>query len=311
MAGVYVFDYEDEDIETTGLVGDLQPLECIFDEAKNGESLLTMRLCYDPLEKWKAVKVGNYLKALVPVRVPPKIVKNKYAQEVMTFKVKSSVTTYAYVWVSSWGVTEAGEFGGEDGEWPVFQSGPLKRKVKIKRRIRAGAKVQVLEQHDDGRCKVYIPSVGSGWTQIDNLEQDVSHTIPATFAGVESATTATRLAYQLFQVTSVEQTLDSVAVTAQHVFYELANTYTTYKSVWPVEAHNAIDGIFDGLVSPDDRFTCLTDSSHKAGSLDYERVNVVQALLDPEYGICAQYGLSLIRDDYDLYLLKEVGSDRV
>lgn len=310
MAGVYVFDYEDEDIETTGLVGDLQPLECIFDEVKNGESLLTMRLCYDPLDKWKAVKVGNYIKALVPVRVPPKIVKNKYAQEVMTYKVKSSVTTYVYVWVSSGEVERP---TGNPMIYPaflIFRSAEKKKKVKVKRRIKAGATVQVLEQHDDGRCKVYLPGVGSGWTMIDNLEQDVSHTIPATFSGVESATTATRLAYQLFQVVAVEQTLDSVTVTARHVFYELANTYTTYRSTWPVEAHNAIDGIFDGLVSPDKRYTCLTDSSHKAGALNYERVNVVQALLDPEYGICAQYGLSLIRDNYDLYLLKEVGSDR-
>ena len=309
MAGVYVFDYDDVDIETTGLVGDLQPLECIFDEAKNGESLLTMRLCYDSLDKWKAVKVGNYIKALVPVRVPPKITNNKYAQEVMTYKVKSSVTTYATIWVSS-GIVERPEGNPMIFARFMFRAAETKKQVKVKRRIKAGSKVQVLKQYDDGRCKIYMPGVGSGWTVIDNLEQDVSHTIPATFAGVESATTATRLAYQLFQITSVEQTLDSVAVTARHVFYELVNTYTTYKSTWPVEAHNAIDGIFDGLVSPEDRFTCLTDSSHKAGALDYERVNVVQALLDPEYGICAQYGLSLIRDNYDLYVLKEVGSDR-
>ena len=45
MAGVYVFDYNDVDIDTTGLVGDLQPVECTFYEEKNGESNLSMRLC--------------------------------------------------------------------------------------------------------------------------------------------------------------------------------------------------------------------------------------------------------------------------
>ena len=309
MAGVYVFDYNDVDLDTTGLVGDLQPLECTFDEQKNGESLLTMQLCYDPLDKWKAVKVGNYIKALVPVRVPPKIVNHQYAQEVMTYKVKSSVTAYAYVWESS-GEVERPSVNPMINPYLVYRTANTKKKVKVKRRIKAGATVQVLEQYDDGRCKVYVPGVGSGWTLIDNLEQDVSHTIPATFAGVESTVTAPRLAYQLFQVTTVEQTLDSVHVKANHVFYELANTYTSYKSTWPVEAHNAIDGVFAGLVSPEDRFTCLTDATHKAGALDYDRVNVVQALLDPEYGICAQYGLSLIRDNYDVYALKNVGSDR-
>lgn len=309
MAGVYVFDYNDVDFDTTGLVGDLQPIECTFYEEKNGESSLTMRLCYDPLHKWAAVKVGSYIKAQVPVRIPPKIINNKYAEEVMIFRVKNSVDAYAYIWESS-GIVERPQ--GNPMIYPMFmyRSANEKKQVKVKRRIKAGTEVLVLEQYDDGRCKVYLPDVGSGWTVLDNLEQDVSYTIPATFVGVESATTATRLSYQLFQVATVEQTLDSVTVTARHVFYELATTYTSYKNTWPVEAHKAIEGIFDGLVTPEDRFTCLTDASHKAGALDYERVNMVQALLDPENGICAQYGLSLIRDNYDLYALKNVGSDR-
>ena len=84
MAGVYVFKFDDVDFDTTGLVGDLQPVECTFYEEKNGESNLSMRLCYDPLNKWAAVKVGSYIKAQVPVRVPPKITDHAYDQEIMT-----------------------------------------------------------------------------------------------------------------------------------------------------------------------------------------------------------------------------------
>ena len=169
--------------------------------------------------------------------------------------------------------------------------GGVHKEVKRKKYLRAGSEVQVLEQRSDGRVKVYSPKFGTGWTLDSNLEQVATSTIPATFAGVESVVTPTRLQYQLFQVTSVEQTLDGVSVTAQHVFYELLHTVTNYKAKYPVEAFSAINGIFDGMVTADERFTCLTDPSHKAGALDYERVNMVQALLDPENGICAQYGL--------------------
>ena len=192
----------------------------------------------------------------------------------------------------------------------VAGGGVQQKEVKRKKYLRAGTEVQVLEHKSDGKVKVYGKGFGTGWTLESNLEQVVSNTIPATFAGVESVVTPTRLQYQLFQVTSIEQTLDGVSVTAQHVFYELLHTVTNYKSKYPVEAFNAINGIFDGMVTADERFTCLTDASHKAGALDYERANVVQALLDPENGICAQYGLSLIRDNYDLYALQNVGSDR-
>lgn len=312
MAGVYVFKFDDVDFDTTGLVGDLQPVECTFYEEKNGESNLTMRLCYDPLNKWAAVKVGSYIKAQVPVRVPPKITDNAYDQEIMTWRVKTSIEKETTVWVSAGTVRER----DADGTKALFYNiavaggGGKPKEVKRKRYLSAGSEVQVLEQRSDGRVKVYSPKFGTGWTLDSNLEQVASSTIPATFAGVESVVTPTRLQYQLFQVTSVEQTLDGVSVTAQHVFYELLHTVTNYKAKYPVEAFSAINGIFDGMVTADERFTCLTDASHKAGALDYERVNMVQALLDPENGICAQYGLSLIRDNYDLYALKNVGSDR-
>ncbi len=313
MPGVYVYDYDAVDLDTTGLVGDLMPVSCYFDEAKNGESVLTMRLIYDDLHKWAAVKVGSYVKAMVPVRVPPKISDNAYDREIMTYRVKASVTATAWVYVSSGYVRESISAPAAKSLFyniAATGGGGEPKEVKVKRKIRAGTEVQVLETKDDGTCRVYAKGIGKGWTFLENLEPVVASTIPDTFSGVESVVTPSRLEYQLFQVTAIEQTLDHVDVTAQHVFYELLHSYTNYKTEWPVEAYEAINGVFGGMVTVDERFTCLTDTAEKAGALDYERKNVVQALLDPENGLCAQYGLSLIRDNYDLYALKNVGNDR-
>ena len=76
---VYVYAKDCEDFTTTGLVGDLKPLSAIFNEEKNGISQVTIRLTYDQYERWKAAKVGNIIKCKVPVRVPPVIRNDEYA----------------------------------------------------------------------------------------------------------------------------------------------------------------------------------------------------------------------------------------
>lgn len=79
---IYVYDQNCIDFTTTGLVGDLRPIEAIFTEQKNGESQVVMKLTYDEYEKWKAAKVGNIIKCEVPVRVPPVIDDDEYANSV-------------------------------------------------------------------------------------------------------------------------------------------------------------------------------------------------------------------------------------
>lgn len=83
---VYVYAQDCKKFTTTGLVGDLRPIEATFTEEKNGESQLVIKLTYDDLNKWKAAKVGNILKCEVPVRVPPVIDNDEYANTVKVVK---------------------------------------------------------------------------------------------------------------------------------------------------------------------------------------------------------------------------------
>ena len=107
LSGVYVFAHDDVDINTTGLVGDLMPTKCLFTEEKNGLSQLSLTLRYDEWGKWRAVKTGNYIKALVPVRVPPKIVNNLFAEMLSTYRIKSSITREATIYTSSGSIAPA------------------------------------------------------------------------------------------------------------------------------------------------------------------------------------------------------------
>lgn len=80
--GVYVFPQNCDDFTTTGLVGDLRPIEATFTEEKNGISEIEMRLPYDEYKRWQAAKVGNIVKCEVPVRMPPVIENDEYADTV-------------------------------------------------------------------------------------------------------------------------------------------------------------------------------------------------------------------------------------
>ena len=79
---VYIYAHDCTDFSTTGLVGDIRPLEATFKEEKNGEEQITLRLTYDEYNRWKAATVGNYIKCEVPVRVPPVIEEDEYADTV-------------------------------------------------------------------------------------------------------------------------------------------------------------------------------------------------------------------------------------
>ena len=83
---VFAYAKDCEDFTTTGLVGDLRPIEAVFTEEKNGISEIELHLTYDQFEKWKAAKVGNYIKCAVPVRVPPVIEDDEFANNVKVMR---------------------------------------------------------------------------------------------------------------------------------------------------------------------------------------------------------------------------------
>ena len=76
---IYVYPSDCTDFTTTGLVGDLMPIEGTFTEEKNGVSEIVIKMPYDEFEKWKAVQKDRIIKCEVPVRVPPVINDDEYA----------------------------------------------------------------------------------------------------------------------------------------------------------------------------------------------------------------------------------------
>ena len=294
--GIHVFPHDCKDFANNGLCGDLQPIEAYFEEEKNGISQIELTLPYDPYGKWKEVKVGRYIRAMVPVRVTPFIENDSYSTTIQKIKIKNGVKqTYLtkkkdVVYM----LNVPDEVNG--GYYDRATTLPPDSKM-VALSVEAGvAEIRT----ETVRTYVYVDD----YEVIEQIE------IPAALDGVESVTGTSRLKPQFFIVTSVEQTLDCMYVTAQHVFYELLHNATTFKTENKVQGAAACRQVFDNLVSADDRFEIFSDCKDEQKGLDYDRISPVQALLDPDEGICAKYGLSLIRDNYAIYALKNVGTDR-
>ena len=140
--------------------------------------------------------------------------------------------------------------------------------------------------------------------------------IPATFAGLESEAISPRLTYQLFRIYEVEENEDYVEVKARHVWYDNLKNYT----LWEVPKANqdtdytaaaVCRNILSNALSytPSRVASDCTDTK-KGSEFDYKQKNLVEAFLDPDKGVCAKFGLSLLRDNWDFYCLKEVGYNR-
>lgn len=137
--------------------------------------------------------------------------------------------------------------------------------------------------------------------------------IPANFAGLEAVAVPTRLREQLFRIYAVEENEDYVTVKARHVWYDNLQNYTLWKPTEDTSYSGAAvcRNILTNAISPVDSNVASDCTDTKHGSeFDFERKNLVECFLDPEKGVCAKYGLSLIRDNWDFYCLKEVGYDR-
>lgn len=301
VMGVYVYAPDAENYSTTGLIGDIQPVECVFEEQKNGLSKLTMKLMYDDIGKWRRVRNGCRIKCLVPSRVPPVVENGALASSVRTYTIGDVARAFLYF---------------RDGS--VYEEIPVRRTEEELRFYKIGEETTV---GDSRMIPVFakLPSGNnfvncSGYMKLSELEYEGTEVIPAALNGLESLETPARLSWQLFTVTGIQETLESVTVNCEHVFYGLVANFTS----WEPDAETnytgaqACAGVMSHLYSADGCFTVRSNgaSSVPGSRIDVARKNAVEAFLDPQGGICALYDMNILRNNFDLYLMDNVGTDR-
>lgn len=149
-------------------------------------------------------------------------------------------------------------------------------------------------------------------SDLDNLTTTTVD-IPQNFAGLEAVMTPTRLEEQLFRIVDVHEDDDCVTITARHVWYDNIENYTLWKPDEKTKytAAAIARNILSNAISTANMRVASDCTDEIIGKdLDFERKNLVECFLDPEKGLCKKFGLSLIRNNWDCYVLKEVGYNR-
>ena len=294
---VYVYASGADDFDMMGLCGPLTPTRCEFTEKRNGLSQLTLDHPIDEMGRWAALVPGCILKAEVPVRTTPEIDGTALVTTAEKWKIKTTATK---------------------GQRKLYSKSSDGRVIKVLPVWADKAKTQRFEvtvvRKGSTRYKAKT-RYGSGWIPISGIEYSLTNTIANDPAAIEAVEPAWTVKPQLFRIREAAVTDTGVSVTASHIFYDLAGNVTTWSGyVEATKTNNptcaqALAGVLGGCAIPHE-FEGYTNLTDQRVDVAWTRANAVEALLAPETGLVDRWGVELVRDNYEFYLLREAGRNR-
>lgn len=295
MSDIYVFgpNDADNDYSSFGLVGALISTEATFTEAGNGDSSVSITCPIDEFGRYASLVKGNILLCPVPVRTTPEIQNGSCVTTVWTYKVK-----------------------------PLDQLTSKKQRTLYKKQ-KGSSRLKIMNAGDivtvvlkptsssgsEERWKVKS-KYGTGWIIPDGFELITEKKIDNNANAIQEVQSPWSVQPQRFRIYEVEKTIDEVTVQARHISYDLLYNLTTYKSDESVTLQTALDGVLNNCVNSDHGFTAYTNVANEQAGLAYDGKNPIDAMLDPEEGLCAKYKVNLIRDNDELFFLNDPGMNR-
>ena len=295
MSDIYVFgpNDDDNDYSSFGLVGAILPTEATFDEAGNGDSSVSITCPIDEFGRYASLVKGNILLCPVPVRTTPEIQNGSCVTTVWTYKVK-----------------------------PLDQLTSKKQRTLYKKQ-KGSSRLKIMNAGDivtvvlkptsssgsEERWKVKS-KYGTGWIIPDGFELITEKKIDNNANAIQEVQSPWSVQPQRFRIYEVEKTIDEVTVQARHISYDLLYNITTYKSDESVTLQTALDGVLNNCVNSDHGFRAYTNVANEQSGLAYDGKNPIDAMLDPEEGLCAKYKVNLIRDNDELFFLNDPGMNR-
>lgn len=295
MSDIYVFgpNDADNDYSSFGLVGAILPTEATFDEAGNGDSSVSITCPIDEFGRYASLVKGNILLCPVPVRTTPEIQNGSCVTTVWTYKVK-----------------------------PLDQLTSKKQRTLYKKQ-KGSSRLKIMNAGDivtvvlkptsssgsEERWKVKS-KYGTGWIIPDGFELITEKKIDNNANAIQEVQSPWSVQPQRFRIYEVEKTIDEVTVQARHISYDLLYNLTTYKSNESVTLQTALDGVLNNCVNSDHGFKAYTNVANEQAGLAYDGKNPIDAMLDPEEGLCAKYKVNLIRDNDELFFLNDPGMNR-
>lgn len=298
MADIYLYNANETDCTTIGIVGALQPQEATFTEIANGMSSIKIVHPKDEYGRYKELKQNRIIKCSVPVRSTPEIQNGNFVRSVQIFKLKNGMTK------------------DDRTIWSKKEKG---KKLKV---ANDGDTVTVVEAPSDGRWKVKYTSTVTkhrktttstitGWIERNSLNSTAESTVnlPDGANNLESVAPSWTMQEQLFRIYSVEKNEDTVTVEAQHISYDLMYNLIAFDEDGEMQLQGALDAILTYCIDPHD-FTAKTNITGGRVGIHWENKDPITAILDPDEGFISRWNGELIRDNYELYILDTAGMNR-
>lgn len=292
-AGADCFYYPEGTTDFSGNGLALRPLECTITEERNGDFSASLTLAMDDGGAWMRLARRGLLRLPSPARRCP-------ALTIASAETQRSVFVLAAPrgYASLYSKPTSGDSQSEMG-WALC-------------RLENGARLQKIEE----RRMAYDNALWYRCTDEASGQTGWIRAALVTAATDGAAATAAAVAEpqqrdQLFRVCNLQADTEAhtLTVRARHIFYDgvKAIILPTGGKIEKKAAQAALAALLAAADHPLP-YALYTDCTGQVTG-DFGGKTFCEALLDPESGIAAQLGAQLVRDNFDVYLLKEAGRE--
>lgn len=171
-----------------------------------------------------------------------------------------------------------------------------------------GTEVAVLDKSNSQWYKVAVLDGGaSGYMYAANLTYVRSETQSQGVNAPQHITTPAKTRDQLFRISKITSTLESIQIEALHISYDMRRNFVKSATIKGKTGADALAVVFAAAMTASD-FTLHSDID-KVCEEDIAGKSLVAALLS-DGGLVDQAGGEVLRDNYDLYWYKNIGHDR-
>ncbi len=264
------------DFTNNGL-GPLAPIECTVSETLNGMWELTLTHARDELGKCGRLQMGNIIKAPVPAGFTPQLNMSEPAEQ-------------REIWAVNIDERVALRAGPSQGD-------------RLLHAYKRGTEVVVLDKPAGNYWEVVTPDGRHGWMWHRFLTYVKTE---SGAAAQEEIREARALREQPFRIYRIEPGIDTVTVSARHVFYDLAENLLGSCALENATGAEAARGIMAACRGAHD-FTMYSDLTG-TGSGDYTDRSPTEAIFG-DGGLCDTWNAEIARDWWDIYAVERVGRD--
>ena len=169
-----------------------------------------------------------------------------------------------------------------------------------------GKKVTLLKKTNADWYEVTAPDGRHGWMSAQYLAAAGTRTVGAVSTEILRDLP---MRPQPFDIYAYDPGLSAVTARARHVFFRLAENLVCELEVKDLTAQQALDAAFAAAVDQSHGFHWHCEDTEKR-SMDRITGRSLADVILGDGGICETYGLHLLADWFDVFLVKEIGARR-